>query len=142
MTKVNMNQEQFKIGEGDPQLPKEVKDACQNHMGMTVPEDFFAQFERKMNAVIDAAALADNTPQTTPTPRTFQLSRRWLSIAASVVLLVVIGLAFQFDCSKIIDQQGLMAEAPTPTEEELNPADDIYYTSLSDYEVYDLICGL
>ena len=38
----------------DPELPKQLKDARRNHGGMTVPEDFFAQFERKMNAVIDA----------------------------------------------------------------------------------------
>ena len=37
----------------DPELPKQLKDARRNHGGMTVPEDFFAQFERKMNAVID-----------------------------------------------------------------------------------------
>lgn len=147
MTKVNMNQEQFKLGEADPQLPREAQEAGKNHMGMTVPADFFQQFERKMNAVIDAEVNVERTHtiNTQSSQKSVpQIGRRWISIAAGVVVLAVIGMALQFNWfgTQIIEQQNLLVEASSSAEEELNPAEDIYYTSLSDYEVYDLICGL
>lgn len=147
MTKVNMNQEQFKLGEADPQLPREAQEAGKNHMGMTVPADFFQQFERKMNAVIDAEVNVERTHtinSQSPQKSVPQIGRRWISIAAGVVVLAVIGMALQFNWfdTQIIEQQNLLVEAASSAEEELNPAEDIYYTSLSDYEVYDLICGL
>lgn len=147
MTKVNMNQEQFKLGEADPQLPREAQEAGKNHMGMTVPADFFQQFERKMNAVIDAEVNVERTHtinSQSPQKSVPQIGRRWISIAAGVVVLAAIGMALQFNWfgTQIIEHQNLLVEAASSAEEELNPAEDIYYTSLSDYEVYDLICGL
>ena len=131
MTTVNMNKEQFKINLSDPEIPAEVRDASRNHGGMTVPEGFFSQFEQKMNAVIDAAE------------EPAQNYRQWIGIAAAVVALLVIGAAFQFDwLGTTIEQQDYIAETDVVTDEELDPTQDIYYTSLSDYEVYDLICGI
>lgn len=131
MTTVNMNKEQFKINLSDPEIPAEVRDASRNHGGMTVPEGFFSQFEQKMNAVIDTAE------------EPAQNYRQWIGIAAAVVALLVIGAAFQFDwLGTTIEQQDYIAETDVVTDEELDPTQDIYYTSLSDYEVYDLICGI
>lgn len=140
---VNMNKEQFKIGVNDPELPEEVKKATQNHGGMTVPDDFFVQFERKMNAVIDAEVMKNQTNSDNRTA-IFAGYRKWSAIAAAVLVVILIGAAFQFDwfTPSDVNQPGLMANTEYSEEEELNPATDIYYTSLSDYEVYDLICGL
>ncbi len=140
---VNMNKEQFNIGLNDPVLPEEVKKATQNHGGMTVPDDFFMQFERKMNAVIDAEVMKNQSNPDTHIS-IFTGYRKWSSIAAAVLVVLLIGAAFQFNwfTPDSVDHTGFIANAENTEEEELNPANDIYYTSLSDYEVYDLICGL
>ena len=84
----------------DPELPKQLKDARRNHGGMTVPEDFFAQFERKMNAVIDAdiaAKEAEKKPSIKVESQQSVLSpKRWIKVAAMVAMVVAVGLAIQF----------------------------------------------
>lgn len=142
-----MNKEQFNINIADPELPKAAREAARNHGGMTVPEGFFEQFERKMNAVIDAENLLhESQPAIQPVAKpsgTHSIGRSWIAAAAAVAVVLVVGIFYQFNRieDKII-QSGIMAEAESPEEELLNPMEDVYYTSLSDYEVYDLICGL
>lgn len=140
---VNMNKEQFNIGLNDPELPQVVKDASRNHGGMTVPKDFFSEFEKSMNEAIDAQSKVEIIPA--PVSKSAALShKRWAIAAAAVAVIAVIGVAFQFNWveNQLTESQDIMANAVSSVEEELNPSEDIYYTSLSDYEVYDLICGI
>lgn len=139
-----MNKEQFNIGLNDPELPQIVKDASKNHGGMTVPENFFADFEQKMNKAIDAEANLNIGTVLTTSRNTTSLSKRWSIAAAVVAVIAVIGVAFQFNWveNQLTEPENFIADVASEAEEEINPADDIYYTSLSDYEVYDLICGI
>lgn len=145
MTKVNMNTEQFKITQADPELPKELMDARRNHGGMTVPDGFFAQFEQKMNAVIDADIQVKSATETVATEsgKVVSMRNRWAGIAAAAVVLFAISMAFQFDWlgDKLTSDQDAIAANPE-MEDEYDPAEDVFYASLSDYEVYDLICGI
>lgn len=140
-----MNTEQFKITQADPELPKELKDARRNHGGMTVPDDFFTQFEQKMNAVIDADIQVKKATETAAKEKgnVVSMRNRWTSIAAVAVVLLAIGMAFQFDWlgHKLTSEQEDIA-ANAEVEDDYDPAEDVFYASLSDYEVYDMICGL
>ena len=130
-----MNNEQFTITPADPELPQVLKDARRNHGGMTVPDGFFAQFEQKMNAVIDAevqmqqaTAAAEKQAKVVPMQH-----RRWAGIAAAAVVLVAIGMAFQFDWlgNKLTTGTDLTASV---AEDAFDPAEDVFYaSSLSDY---------
>ncbi len=140
----------------DPELPKQLKDARRNHGGMTVPEDFFAQFERKMNAVIDAdvAARKAGTKPAVQTERPAHILRpsRWIRVAAMVALVVAVGLAYQFmrvgndkiDTSNV----GQLADFEQMSAEQLEEIDipeqieDVLMASTSDYDAYDIYCGL
>ena len=149
----------------DPQLPASLADARRNNGGMTVPDGFFEQFERKMNAVIDADVMlrqqnaaapasepqpaATSTPVSEPAP--ILRPRRWTAIAAMVAIVVAVGLALQLDWfgSNGIEQpavpvDGLMAES-----EEDVPAIDLpeqladeMESAASDYDVYEIYCEL
>lgn len=136
-----MNKEQFNIGQSDPELPEIVKDAKQNHGGMIVPDDFFVSFEKKMNAIIDAEVLT-HQPVLSTREEAPSIRNRWIGVAAAAMAIAVIGAAFHFDwfSTQIPEQQGLIATVDET--DVLDPSEDVYYTSLSDYEVYDLICGL
>jgi len=140
----------------DPELPKQLKDARRNHGGMTVPEDFFAQFERKMNAVIDAdvAAREAGTKPAVQTERPARVLRpsRWIRVAAMVALVVAVGLAYQFmrvGNDKIdTGNVGQLADFEQMSAEQLEEIDipeqieDVLMASTSDYDAYDIYCGL
>lgn len=134
----------------EPQLPEKLKDARRNHGGMTVPNDFFEQFERKMNAVIDAAELKDKPadPEVSlPQVPVFNW-RRWVSIAAAVIVLVALSLVIrsQQSAETPTDLQGLASFAQTiDTEEQFELPDhmaDEIMAAASDFDVYDLYCDL
>ena len=140
----------------DPELPKQLKDARRNHGGMTVPEDFFAQFERKMNAVIDAdiaAKEAEKKPSIKVENQQSVLSpRRWIKVAAMVALVVAVGLAIQFkwfgnskiDSNKINQLAGIEQMSSEEMEKIDVPeqVEDLLMVSTTDYDVYDIYCGL
>lgn len=144
MTNVAMNTEQFTIKQADPELPEVVKRASQNHGGMTVPADFFAQFEQKMNAVIDTEVLASQ-PAIEPAAakRTTTMTRRWAGIAAAVALVVAVTAAIQINWSApdTPPEPEVMAETITSDYDDQS-AEEQYYATLSDYEVYDIIYGI
>lgn len=139
----------------DPELPSLLKDARRNHGGMTVPEDFFSQFEKKMNAVIDADVLVKKStegPVMIPNkPQTISL-RRWGSIAAAVAIVVGAGIIFQLlRGGSELDEQSVSALAAMETERIVNQLENIelpeqvadeVLTSVSDYEIFDLYCDL
>lgn len=83
----------------DPELPEILRNAKRNHGGQTVPADFFAQFEQKMNVVIDADILLKEAEKKTQKPQIqwYKQSRTWMGLAASFVLIVVVGLAMHVD---------------------------------------------
>ena len=140
----------------DPELPKQLKDARRNHGGMTVPEDFFAQFERKMNAVIDAEIAAKEAEKTPSIKVEHQQSvlrpKRWIKVAAMVALVVAVGLAIQFKWfgNSKIDSTDIkqLAGIEQMSSEEMEKIDvpeqveDLLMVSTTDYDVYDIYCGL
>ena len=140
----------------DPELPKQLKDARRNHGGMTVPEDFFAQFERKMNAVIDAdiaAKEAEKKPSIKVENQQSVLSpKRWIKVAAMVALVVAVGLAIQFkwfgnskiDSNKINQLAGIEQMSSEEMEKIDVPeqVEDLLMVSTTDFDVYDIYCGL
>ena len=137
----------------DPELPKQLKDARRNHGGMTVPEDFFAQFERKMNAVIDAdiaAKEAEKKPSIKVENQQSVLSpKRWIKIAAMVV---AVGLAIQFKWfgQNQIDSNNVnqLVNIEQTSSEEMEKIEipeqieDVLMVSTNDYDAYDIYCGL
>ena len=140
----------------DPELPKQLKDARRNHGGMTVPEDFFVQFERKMNAVIDAeiaAKEAEKTPSIKgETNQTVLRPKRWIKVAAMVALVVAVGLALQFkwfghsqidsnNVTQLVSVEQSMGDEMEKIEipEQI---EDVLMVSTSDYDAYDIYCGL
>lgn len=140
----------------DPELPKQLKDARRNHGGMTVPEDFFAQFERKMNAVIDAdiaAKKAEKTPSIkVESQQSVLRPNRWIKVAAMVAFIVAVGLAIQFkwfghnqidsnNVNQLVNIEQMSSEEMEKIEipEQI---EDVLMVSTNDYEAYDIYCGL
>lgn len=153
-----MTTDNSKITLMDPELPASLRDAKRNQGGMTVPEDFFAQFERKMNLVIDAEVLAKQAtegpvlkPQTQPAARVIR-PKRWIAIAASVIVVVALGIGWQFmgqetqvnahhvDGLATINRESLQQQLEN-IELPDQMADEVM-ASMSDYEIYDLYCDL
>ena len=138
----------------DPELPKQLKDARRNHGGMTVPEGFFEQFERKMNAVIDAdLAAKEKTPSIgVENQQPVLRPKRWIKVAAMVALVVAVGLAIQFkwfgnskiDSNKINQLAGIEQMSSEEMEKIDVPeqVEDLLMVSTTDYDVYDIYCGL
>lgn len=140
----------------DPELPKQLKDARRNHGGMTVPEDFFAQFERKMNAVIDAdiaAKEAEKKPSIKVENQQSVLSpKRWIKVAAMVAMVVAVGFAIQFkwfgqnqidsnNVNQLVNIEQMSSEEMEKIEipEQI---EDVLMVSTNDYDAYDIYCDL
>ncbi len=139
----------------EPKLPEQLKDARRNHGGMKVPEDFFVQFEQKMNEVIDAdiAAKEHQGSPVIPLEDPDALRpKRWLKVAAMVALVVAVGLAIQFKWfgNSQIDKNQInqIANFEQTTGEEMEEIEipeqyeDVLMASTSDYDAYDIYCGL
>lgn len=141
----------YNLSIDEPQLPSQLKDAKRNHGGMTVPEDFFAQFERKMNAVIDADVAAHKAIEpkvSAPKPTVFDW-RRWTSIAAAVVVVVALSVAVRSNRTgetPADTQQSIMlasmAENEVETVDFAEQMEDDMMVAVSDYDVFDLYCDL
>lgn len=144
-----MKDEKINLSLDEPQLPKALSDARRNHGGMTVPDGFFTQFERKMNAVIDAEVMAHGQDAAAESPRPAVLNwRRWASIAAAVVVVVALSLVVRM-------QNGSDASADSPSSlaalgegnsaeaaEVQDQIEDGVMAAVSDYDVFDLYCDL
>lgn len=151
-----MKEEMKKVRLEDPQLPSALKEARRNHGGMTVPEDFFAQFEQKVNAMIDAEISSQKSselPSLQPQIVHKDRSRVWISVAASVVIAVAIGLAWQFvDFSNNETQEiqpvSLFAELENEAVNDGQAIElpeevsDEMMASASDYEIFDIYCDI
>lgn len=138
----------------DPKLPEAFENARRNHGGQTVPADFFAQFEKKINAAIDADMLVKEAEKKADQPQIqwYQQRRTWMSLAAGFVLIVVLGIALQFDrmghkLSEVqtatqlanVQQDNDMEELDA---EMLEMAEDSYLTSTNDFELYEYYCDM
>lgn len=138
----------------DPQLPEMLRDAKRNHGGQTVPADFFAQFEKKMNAVIDADVMKKEAEKKAEMPQIqwYRQRRTWMSLAASFVLIVVVGIAMHVDHvgHKLQNQQDVTQLANTNTDEDyidsdmelMDSVEESYLASTNDYELYELYCEI
>lgn len=136
----------------EPKLPEQLANARRNHGGMTVPEDFFSQFERKMNAVIDAAEevqKAETAPVVQMRPAVVR-PRRIVQIAATVAIVAGIGIIYhaskfglsQTDVPATIES---LAENQASSESEMELPEQVaeeMMASTSDYDVFDLYCDL
>ena len=140
--------------EKDPQLPEMLRDAKRNHGGQTVPADFFAQFEKKMNAVIDADVLMKEAEKKVAQPQIqwYRQRRTWMGLAASFVLIIVVGAAMHFDRigHLLQDQQDVSQLADVNEDEEffdpdmelMDSVEDSYLASINDYELYEYYCEI
>jgi len=151
-----MKDDKLHIFMEDPELPKQLKDARRNHGGMKVPEDFFAQFEQKMNDVIDAdiaAKKAEKTPSIkSDADSSVFAPKRWIKVAAMVAFVVAVGLAIQFKWfgNNKIDSNQIhqIANVEQTVGEELDEIEipeqieDVLMASTNDYDAYDIYCGL
>lgn len=131
----------------DPMLPETFRNARRNHGGMTVPDDFFSQFERKMNAVIDAEVQTQVSKpqlQLKPAASVWNLGR-WLSVAASVALIVGISIMVnrQQKGETLSDSVQLAAAAaPDASAEAVDPVAEEMMACATDFDVFDLYCDL
>ncbi len=139
--------------EKDPQLPEMLRDAKRNHGGQTVPGDFFAQFEKKMNAVIDADVLMKEAEKKVEMPQIqwYRQRRTWMGLAASFVLIVVVGIAMHVDHLGHKLQQQEVSQFATVDETEdsfdqdlefMDTVEDSYLASTNDYELYEYYCEI
>lgn len=140
--------------EKDPQLPEMLRDAKRNHGGQTVPADFFAQFEKKMNAVIDADVLMKETEKKVEMPQIqwYRQRRTWMGLAASFALIVVVGIAMHVDHMghKLQQQQDVTQFASVEEAEDffdqdpefMDTVEESYLASTNDYELYEYYCEI
>lgn len=140
--------------EKDPQLPEMLRDAKRNHGGQTVPADFFAQFEKKMNAVIDADVLMKDTEKKIEMPQIqwYRQRRTWMGLAASFALIVVVGIAMHVDHmgNKLQQQQDVTQFASVDEAEDffdqdpefMDTVEESYLASTNDYELYEYYCEI
>lgn len=140
--------------EKDPQLPEMLRDAKRNHGGQTVPADFFAQFEKKMNAVIDADVLMKETEKKVEMPQIqwYRQRRTWMGLAASFALIVVVGIAMHVDHMghKLQQQQDVSQFASVDEAEDffdqdpefMDTVEESYLASTNDYELYEYYCEI
>lgn len=138
----------------DPQLPEILRDAKRNHGGQTVPADFFAQFEQKMNAVIDADVLMKEAEKKAAMPQIqwYRQRRTWMGLAAGFALIVGVGIAMHVDQvgHKLQSQQDVFQLANANGEEDfmesemelMDSVEDSYVASTNDYELYEYYCEI
>ena len=151
-----MKDEKLHISPTDPELPDFLKDARRNHYGMTVPEDFFAQFEKKMNDVIDAEVARTEAAEPVigrkelPKP-SILIPRRWVGIAAVVAIIAAVSLTLQLDFSNDVNTQTPQDGIPTISASSMQSEEDIYLpeqvadelmASASDYDIFELYCDI
>lgn len=145
-----MKDDKKNISLQEPQLPTELQNARRNHGGMTVPDDFFAQFERKMNAVIDADEMAKKAESEVKMKSPAFNWHRWVSVAASVVVVVAVSIYARISnsgesipapssvASLVDDAESSLADEIVLPEQ---MADEVM-SAASDYDVFDLYCDL
>lgn len=140
----------------DPQLPEILKDARRNHGGQTVPADFFAQFEKKMNAAIDADIMLKEAEKAAEKPQiTWYRQRRTLmGLAASFVLIVVVGIAMHVDhighklkadaqnSIQLASESSVDFDLDDPNLELPDMVEDSYLATTNDYELYEYYCEI
>lgn len=138
----------------DPQLPEIFTNAKRNHGGQIVPTDFFEQFEKKMNAVIDAEMMIKEVEKKAEIPQIqwYRQRRTWMSIAASFALIVVVGIAMHVDHigHKLQNTQQIDQFAETYEEFDLNDpelelpdmVEESYLATTNDYELYEYYCEI
>lgn len=135
-------------------LPESFGDVRRNHGGQSVPQDFFSEFEKKMNAAIDAQILLDQAEKKNSQPRIqwYRQKRTWMSLAASFVLIVVLGIAFQFDrLGHILSDEAAnntteVANTQYTDDEEFFDVPEVveerYLATTNDYELYEFFCEI
>lgn len=136
----------------EPELPEFFANARRNHGGQTVPADFFEQFEKKMNAVIDAEELVKNAaPVVKMQPKWYMQKQSLIKIAAVAVLVLVVGVALQFDYigHQLQGNQNVTNLAESNEFDLSDPelilpedAEDSYLASTNDYELYEYYCEI
>lgn len=147
-----MKDNKFNLSLQDPQLPSALKDARRNHGGMTVPENFFEQFELKMNAVIDAEVKAQQQPSIEIKPAVVaKKNKYWMSAAAAFVVLFVLSLVLHFvvvgerlsDKESPVQNIASLEQFEMPEEGSLpESVSDEMLTAASDFDVYEMYCDL
>lgn len=146
-----MKDNKFNLSLQDPQLPSALKDARRNHGGMTVPENFFEQFELKMNAVIDAEVKAQQPSIEIKPAVVAKKNKYWMSAAAAFVVLFVLSLVLHFvvvgerlsDKESPVQNIASLEQFEMPEEGCLpESVSDEMLTAASDFDVYEMYCDL
>lgn len=110
--------------------------------GMTVPEGFFEQFQKQMEAKIDTLEAVKQMPVVEmPVRRAWKLPK-W-SVAAAIALLMGVGFvaySLVFDTMPADEASSTIAQAEAGEEE--YSMEDMVMRSVNDYELYELYCDL
>lgn len=114
------------------------------HAGMTVPENFFAEFDKQLEAKLDSLTIAEAKPSIAEQPVIGQRSNsRWLrytSIAASVVAVVVVGL-FAMNIDQNTQVEPTATQLAEFEQEESNMEEMMMIGSMSDLDIYEYYCN-
>lgn len=131
---------QFDMNINEPNV--EFLATTERKTGMTLPEGFFADFDKRMEAAIDAeeqkklrVPVADKEQQAE-----IGSSRRplWIAVAACLLLAVcVLPFMRSLDPDSANDSSDIAALAVDAMDEE---QEEYLFTSISDYEMYDYYC--
>ena len=130
------------------------KEGQRSHAGMSVPENFFQDFQnRLMVEITNRQELSEKKPEpkivVSPDlqPEIGKRRYRWISIAACAILVVGIGFfamnldqdAVNPNISQVPAGQEIASLAAEAAEEEADTY-DMLYASMSDMELYDFYC--
>lgn len=110
------------------------------HAGMTMPENFFAEFDKQLEAKLDAL---EKLQTTTQQPTIGQSKRNWLqyvSVAACAIALVAVGLFVQnLDSNTQAEVEALQLAETENDETSLD--EEMLIGTLSDLDLYEYYCN-
>lgn len=131
------------------------KEGLRSHAGMSVPENFFQDFQNRLMAEIaNLQELSEKKPEPKIVvcpdrqPEIGKHRYRWISIAACAILVVGIGFfAMNLDQDAVnpntisqVPAGQEIASVTTESAEEEADTYDMLYASMSDMELYDFYC--
>lgn len=114
--------------------------------GMTVPEGFFENFQKDLEAKIDALEASKNNKSQAPVVQMNTSSRRFYRWIAAACVVFVVGFSFTLfnveDSSLLNQDSGADQIAQTESVDEIGEIEDLVVGSISDYDLYDYYCEL
>lgn len=131
---------QFDMNISEPNV--EFLASTERRTGMTLPEGFFADFDKRMEAAIDAEEQKKLTVPASTKEQVVEIgnTRRplWIAVAACLLVAVcVLPFMRSLNTDTTSDAADIAALAVDAMDDE---QEDYLLTSISDYEMYDYYC--